>query len=80
MSFRVPWVMHRCAGCNLARDITLGTIGVLRVRERIITMIYRDKEDDDAAVPEEAVSELLDGDEDEEKVDVPEEETEKEWE
>jgi len=43
-------------------------------------MIYRDKEDDDAVLPAEAVSELLDGDEDEEeKVDVPEEEEEK-WE
>ena len=71
---------HPCR-LHLAHTHSLGNIGVLRVRERIMTMIYRDKEDDDAVLPEEAVSELLDGDEDEnEKVDPPEEETEKEWE
>ena len=45
-------------------------------------MIYRDREDDDAVLPEEAVSELLDGDEDEdEKVDVlPEPEEDEKWE
>jgi len=74
-SYTHPRVLH------LAHTHSLGNIGVLRVRERIMTMIYRDKEDDDAVLPEEAVSELLDGDEDEnEKVDPPEEETEKEWE
>ncbi|MDO8522264.1 MAG: hypothetical protein Q7S08_03185 [bacterium] len=46
-------------------------------------MIYRDREnyeEREAVLPEEAVSELLDGDEDEEKVDVPEEEADDKWE
>lgn len=47
-------------------------------------MIYRDKDEyegKEAGLPEDAIHELLDGDEDdEEKADVPEEEEEKEWE
>jgi hypothetical protein len=47
-------------------------------------MIYRDRdeyEEKETGLPEEAIGEMLDvEDEDEEKVDVPEEEAEKEWE
>jgi len=47
-------------------------------------MIYRDRdeyEEKEAGSPEEAVGELLDGDDDqEEKADIPEEEVEREWE
>jgi hypothetical protein len=54
--------------------ISLGNIGVLRLKKRVRKsvkhMIYRDKEeyeDKEAGLPEEAISELLDGDEDEEE-------------